>query len=51
MRGRDWLTPRIGGVTFPAYPPLAYWLLAASGSVFGFNEFAMRLPTALAGLA
>jgi 4-amino-4-deoxy-L-arabinose transferase-like glycosyltransferase len=51
VAGRDWLTPRIGGVAFPAYPPLAYWLIAASGSVFGFNEFAMRLPTALAGLA
>ncbi|HVE42415.1 MAG TPA: glycosyltransferase family 39 protein [Planctomycetota bacterium] len=51
VTGRDWLTPRIGGVTFPAYPPLAYWLLAASGSCFGFSEFAMRLPTALAGLA
>jgi 4-amino-4-deoxy-L-arabinose transferase-like glycosyltransferase len=49
--GRDWLTPRIGEVAYPAYPPLAYWLLAASGSVFGFNEFAMRLPTVLAGLA
>ena len=49
--GRDWLTPRIGEVAFPAYPPLAYWLLAASGSVFGFSEFAMRLPAVLAGLA
>jgi 4-amino-4-deoxy-L-arabinose transferase-like glycosyltransferase len=51
VTGRDWLTPRIGGVTYTAYPPLAYWLIAASGGVFGFNEFAMRLPTALAGLA
>ena len=51
VAGRDWLTPRIGGLTFPAYPPLAYWAIAASGSVFGFNEFAMRLPTALAALA
>lgn len=49
--GRDWVTPRIGGVPFAAYPPFQYWLLAASGSVFGFNEFSMRLPTALAALA
>jgi 4-amino-4-deoxy-L-arabinose transferase-like glycosyltransferase len=48
--GGDWLTPRIGGEPFAAYPPLAYWLIAASGSVFGFNEFAMRLPTVLAAL-
>lgn len=47
----DWVTPRIGGLPFAAYPPLAYWLFAASGTVFGFNEFAMRLPTALAALA
>src|SRR6185503_11676023 len=51
VAGRDWLTPRIGGQTFPAYPPLAYWLIASSGSVFGFNEFTMRLPTTLAALA
>jgi 4-amino-4-deoxy-L-arabinose transferase-like glycosyltransferase len=49
--GGDWITPRIGTLPFPAYPPLQYWVLAMSGSVFGFNEFAMRLPTALAALA
>ncbi|MBV8879997.1 MAG: glycosyltransferase family 39 protein, partial [Planctomycetaceae bacterium] len=47
----DWVTPRIGAVPFPAYPPLQYWLLTLSGSAFGFNEFSMRLPTALAALA
>jgi len=25
-------------------PPLTYWLMAASASVFGLNEFALRLP-------
>jgi 4-amino-4-deoxy-L-arabinose transferase-like glycosyltransferase len=49
--GRDWVTPRIGEIPFPAYPPLAYWIFASSGSAFGFNEFALRLPTALAALA
>ncbi|BCD62712.1 glycosyl transferase, family 39 [Nitratiruptor sp. YY08-26] len=29
-------------------PILIYWLQAASASVFGLNEFAMRLPSALA---
>ena len=29
-------------------PPLTYWLMAASVSVFGHNEFALRLPNALA---
>ncbi|MBI3856718.1 MAG: glycosyltransferase family 39 protein [Planctomycetes bacterium] len=49
--GRDWITPRIGGNPFGPYPPLGYWLSAISGALFGFNEFAMRLPTALAALA
>lgn len=48
--GGDWLTPRIGTVPFAAYPPLQYWVLSATGSVLGFNEFSMRLPTALAAL-
>lgn len=51
VAGRDWVTPRIGAIPFAAYPPFQYWLLAASGSVFGFTEFSMRLPTALAALA
>jgi 4-amino-4-deoxy-L-arabinose transferase-like glycosyltransferase len=49
--GRDWVTPRIGGIPQAAYPPFQYWLLAVSGSAFGFNEFSMRFPTALAALA
>jgi 4-amino-4-deoxy-L-arabinose transferase-like glycosyltransferase len=48
--GHDWVTPRIGTLPFAAYPPLQYWILASTGSVLGFNEFAMRLPTALASL-
>src|SRR3982750_4290023 len=50
VTGGDWVTPRIGTLPFAAYPPLQYWILAATGSVLGFNEFAMRLPTALAAL-
>lgn len=46
----DWVTPRIGGTPFAPYPPLTYWLFAVSGAAIGFNEFAMRLPTALASL-
>lgn len=29
-------------------PPLTYWLMAASVSAFGHNEWALRLPSALA---
>jgi 4-amino-4-deoxy-L-arabinose transferase-like glycosyltransferase len=46
----DFLVPRIGGIPFASYPPLSYWLMAGSGTVLGFNEFAMRLPSALAGI-
>lgn len=31
-------------------PPLQFWLTAASAKVFGFNEFALRLPSALFGI-
>ncbi len=46
----DWVTPRIAGVPFGAYPPLSYWLMAGTGLLLGFDEFAMRLPSALAGV-
>jgi 4-amino-4-deoxy-L-arabinose transferase-like glycosyltransferase len=46
----DYLVPRIGGEVYACYPPLAYWAIAGSGSVFGWNEWAMRLPGALAGV-
>lgn len=46
----DWGVPRIGGATFASYPPLAYWAVAVSGAVFGWNEWAVRLPGALAGV-
>lgn len=31
-------------------PPLAIWLMAASSKVFGFSEFSLRLPSAIAAL-
>ena len=34
-----------------AKPPLAVWLIAASYQMFGFNEWALRLPSALATIA
>ncbi len=46
----DWLTPRINGIRHLSKPPLTYWCIAASVGVFGVNEFAARLPAALAAL-
>lgn len=42
---RDWITPwHDYGVPFWAKPPLSFWLSAASMSLFGVGEFAVRLP-------
>lgn len=58
-QGAGWLIPEIRLDTFEtdlsystrlAKPPLLYWLQALSISVFGFSEFATRLPSALATL-
>ncbi len=50
MASGDYLTPHLNGVPHYAKPPLTYWLIAFSLSAFGVNEFAARLPAALAGL-
>lgn len=50
VRG-DYVIPYANGVRFLEKPPLMYWLTAASFRAFGINEFALRLPTALAVMA
>jgi len=48
----DWITPRRHPEhTHFAKPPLTYWAIAASVSVFGKSEFALRLPNGLSLLA
>lgn len=47
----NWLVPRIWYVPHLDKPPFTYWAVAASLSVFGVNEWAVRLPLALAGLS
>ena len=45
----DWWTPRLHpDVPHFTKPPLTYWTIAASISLFGRNEWAIRLPNALA---
>jgi 4-amino-4-deoxy-L-arabinose transferase-like glycosyltransferase len=46
---RRWMRPRLNGEIRQQKPPLAYWLAAGSLRVFGLNDFAGRLPFALAG--
>jgi 4-amino-4-deoxy-L-arabinose transferase-like glycosyltransferase len=48
LRGEG-ITPTLNGAPYLNKPPLLYWLIAASISVFGSSEFAARLPLAIAG--
>jgi 4-amino-4-deoxy-L-arabinose transferase len=44
----DWMTPHLVGLRYFEKPPLGYWFNALSIAAFGENEFAVRLPGALA---
>lgn len=44
----DWAVPHLVGLRYFEKPPLGYWLNAVSLKIFGENNFAVRLPTALA---
>ncbi len=46
----DWLVPRFNGIEHLSKPPVTYWLIAASIKLLGVNEWAARLPAALAAL-
>ncbi len=49
MRERkDWIVPYFNGEPRYKKPPLMYWFVALSQSVFGENEFASRLPSLIA---
>jgi len=45
----DWITPRLGGITWFEKPALLYWMSAIGYRLFGVSEFAARFGTALAG--
>lgn len=46
-QGGSWLIPENNGSPRLVKPPLLYWAMAGSMKVFGINEFAARLPSAL----
>lgn len=46
----DYVTPRINQIKYFEKPPLFYWMQASSLKVFGNNEWAIRIPTALMAL-
>src|SRR5436853_4132675 len=46
----NWVVPKFNFQLRDAKPALLYWLQVAAYSVFGVNEFAARLPSALAAM-
>jgi 4-amino-4-deoxy-L-arabinose transferase-like glycosyltransferase len=51
LESRSFVIPQINGVPYLEKPPMLYWLMAASYSVFGQSEIAARLVPVLASLA
>jgi 4-amino-4-deoxy-L-arabinose transferase-like glycosyltransferase len=45
----DWITPKFNGEPFYDKPVFYNWLVALAFLVFGFTEFAARLPAAILG--
>ena len=44
----DWMVPHLNGIEHFQKPPMIYWSTALSMIIFGTNEWAARLPSALA---
>jgi len=50
-RTGDWLIPRLYGEPILTKPPMFYWAIAATGTIFGeVMTWSSRLPAALAGM-
>jgi len=47
----DWVVPHLWYLPHLDKPPMTYWLVAGSMKLFGQNEWAARLPLALAGMS
>lgn len=47
----DWVVPHLWYLPHLDKPPMTYWLVAVSMKLFGQNEWAARLPLALAGMS
>ena len=48
IAGGDWIVPRLNGLRYFEKPPLGYWIHAGSILFLGENNFAVRLPSAMA---
>jgi 4-amino-4-deoxy-L-arabinose transferase-like glycosyltransferase len=47
----DWITPFYNGEIYFDKPILLHWLIAVGFSVFGINEWAVRLPSAISAVS
>jgi 4-amino-4-deoxy-L-arabinose transferase-like glycosyltransferase len=47
----DWVTARLDGVAYMEKAPLIYWAIAISYKIFGFHDWAARIPIALSAMA
>ena len=50
LQSGDWVTARINGVPYFDKPPGQVWAMALSFAIFGVQEWAARLPAALAAI-
>jgi 4-amino-4-deoxy-L-arabinose transferase len=48
LESGDWIVPRLAQTRYFEKPVLGYWFTAAAIKLFGENNFAVRLPSALA---
>ena len=48
LASNNWVAPRLNGMRYFEKPVLGYWVGAAAIELFGENNFASRLPSALA---
>jgi 4-amino-4-deoxy-L-arabinose transferase-like glycosyltransferase len=47
LESRDWITPVLGGEPWLEKPPLYYWQATLAYKLFGVNDWAARLPSAI----
>jgi len=47
----DWVSARLDGVLYLEKSPLIYWAIALSYKLFGFSDWAARIPIALSAIA
>jgi 4-amino-4-deoxy-L-arabinose transferase len=48
ITGGGWIVPHLNGLRYFEKPPLGYWVHAGCILLFGKNNFAVRLPSAMA---